>query len=118
MNTNKEIGEIGERIAEEYLFRNKYKVLDRNFRKSYGEIDIVARIKNTLVCVEVKTSASMFKPEWQITTHKLKKFKRIIEVYIAENKLQNMSIRADVILVNINRGTGEHVLEHIEGIEF
>ncbi len=115
---NQKIGEMGEHLAVAYLLRKGYKIVEKNFRKPYGEIDIVARIKNILVCVEVKTGSGEFLPQWQMTSHKLKKFKRIIEVYILENKLQEMSIRADVVLINLNLENGGHTLEHIEGVEF
>ena len=39
----REIGDIGENEATRYLKKNKYKILERNFRKKYGEIDIIAK---------------------------------------------------------------------------
>ena len=46
---------IGEDIAVNYLKKKGYKIIERNFRKGYGEIDIIALKKNVLVFVEVKT---------------------------------------------------------------
>ena len=118
MFDSKQIGEIGERLAKEYLLKNSYRIISTNFRKPYGEIDIVTRLKKTLVCVEVKTSASNIKPEWQMTPHKMKKFKRIIEAYLFENNLQEIPVRADAILINLDPLSGNHTLDHIEGLEF
>ncbi len=52
---NKIVGNIGEDIATDYLKKNKYKILERNYVAGKGEIDIVAKIKKTTVFVEVKT---------------------------------------------------------------
>lgn len=118
MNTHLRTGEIGEGVACDYLEAKGYKIIEVNFKRRYGEIDIVTTLKGVFVFVEVKTSASNVMPEWQITPHKLKKFKRIIEGYLLEKKLYGKDVRADVIFINFNLKTGEHALEHIEGIEF
>ena len=49
-------GKIGEKIAQEYLIKNDYEILVKNFRCKQGEIDIIAKDKNELVFIEVKTS--------------------------------------------------------------
>ncbi|MBI5152850.1 MAG: YraN family protein [Parcubacteria group bacterium] len=118
MHTHLRTGEIGEGIACDFLKAKGYKIIEINFKRRYGEIDIVTKLNNIFVFVEVKTSASSVMPEWQITPHKLKKFKRIIEGYFLEKKLYGMEVRADVILISFNPKMGEHTLEHIEGIEF
>ena len=48
-------GDIGENIACKYLIKNHYKILERNFKNSIGEIDIIARHKKEIVFVEVKS---------------------------------------------------------------
>lgn len=53
--TTKEIGNIGETYTVKYLKKHGYKILERNYLKRYGEIDIVAENKEYLVFVEVKT---------------------------------------------------------------
>ena len=56
MNNNKNIGEIGENLACWFLLKNKYKILFRNYREKFDEIDIIARsFDGVLVFVEVKT---------------------------------------------------------------
>ena len=118
MKTHLRTGGIGEGIACDYLRAKGYKILEINFKRRYGEIDIVAKLKNIFVFVEVKTSASNVLPEWHITSHKLKKFKRIIEGYVFENKLYGTDVRADVVLICLGLMAEERPLEHIEGIEF
>ncbi len=53
--TTKEIGNIGETYTVKHLKKQGYKILERNYLKRYGEIDIVAENKEYLVFVEVKT---------------------------------------------------------------
>jgi len=55
---NLPVGKSGENIAASYLIKKGYKILVRNFRTKIGEIDIVAKEKDTLVFVEVKTRKS------------------------------------------------------------
>lgn len=55
MFSKKEIGDIGERAAACFLKKNKYKILCRNYRKPYGEIDIIAKRGDCIFFVEVKT---------------------------------------------------------------
>ena len=49
------IGGIGEDFAVKYLKKNKFKILDRNYRSKFGEIDIIAHNKDYLIFVEIKT---------------------------------------------------------------
>lgn len=55
---NIQIGNIGEEAAADYLCKEGYVILERNYRRSIGEIDIIANNKETLVFVEVKTRSN------------------------------------------------------------
>jgi len=48
-------GQKGERIAEKYLINHDYQIIDKNFNCCFGEIDIIAKDKDYLVFIEVKT---------------------------------------------------------------
>ena len=77
-------GQIGEGLACKYLTENRYKIIERNYRKPWGEIDIIAKDPNkTLVFVEVKTVRphSPLRPEDQLTRAKLKKLSRTASIY-------------------------------------
>ena len=58
MSKNKEIGIKGESIAIDYLINKGYTIIERNFTFGRLEIDIIAKIKNTLVFIEVKSRQS------------------------------------------------------------
>ena len=58
--TTKEIGDFGEKAAEDYLVEMDYLILERNYRLKFGEIDIIAARDGGLVFVEVKTRKSNY----------------------------------------------------------
>jgi len=61
MKTHKQkIGQIGEEIAENYLRENKFRIISRNYRKPWGEIDLIVQKGKSLHFVEVKTQMADF----------------------------------------------------------
>lgn len=81
------VGKIGEDIACKFLIRKGYHVIDRNFRKKYGEIDIVAGKEDKIYLCEVKTfsgrNSTGLKPEDNVTDFKRQKLARVAEVYMS-----------------------------------
>lgn len=106
LNTN-QCGRIGEEIARNFLIQKRYLIKEQNFRKQWGEIDLVAFDKTTqeTVFVEVKTinqkSQANILPEEQLTPAKIQKLKRIILSYLAEVKLENKPWRLDLIAIEL-----------------
>lgn len=85
------LGKEGEEFACEYLTRKGYKILERNFRKPWGELDIVARAPDrTLVFVEVKTMRDSgpegLEPEDQMSPAKRRKFTRVAMLYAGSHE--------------------------------
>ncbi|MBI2628262.1 MAG: YraN family protein [Candidatus Niyogibacteria bacterium] len=88
------IGEIGENIAVKHLVKQGYNILDRNFRKPWGEIDIVAKKDDILYFVEVKTVSyetvsyetnklnSDYDPENNVDDWKIKRLNKAIQSYL------------------------------------
>jgi len=112
MNTKK-LGDEGERLACEYLVSNGYKILGRNYRISFGEIDIIAKKKprlfgendKTIHFVEVKTLSgnSGFYPEEHVNYKKKNKYKGLVEIWSQSNKFkQDYPCQIDIIAVSIN----------------
>lgn len=95
------LGKYGEEKAVRFLKKNGYKVLEQNFRSSLGEIDIVAKDKNCICFVEVKTRNSQDKglPQESITTRKQHKLSQLALVYLKNKKLLNKPARFDVVSI-------------------
>lgn len=92
--TTSGIGALGEEIARNYLVRKGYRIIESNFRKPWGEIDIIAEKERVVRFVEVKAisgrwdnisrESSELMPEEQIHSAKLGKIARTAELYMAE----------------------------------
>ena len=82
-------GKTGETAAAKYLKGKGYKILDRNFRKTYGELDIVAQKDENIAFVEVKTrkSVDFGTPAEFVTLRKQKKLIKAAYAYIQEHDL-------------------------------
>lgn len=94
----KTVGDFGEDLVEEYLRNKGYDILDRNFRKPFGEIDIIARIDEIVVFVEVKTrkNKDFANPSEAVTISKQQKIIKASQAYLMENDLTDSIIRFDV----------------------
>lgn len=96
----KELGKWGEELAVQHLQYLGYSILEQNWRCQYLEVDIIAKVDNTIVFVEVKTRSSLAygDPLLEISDTK---YQRIIDA--AEQYLENMNVdlnlRFDVITV-------------------
>ncbi len=106
MTNKSELGAAGEKAAAKYLEGKKYKIIDRNYLKPWGEIDLIALAPDkTLVFVEVKTVSGdtpMITAEEQVTASKLSKVKRTCELYANEHeKLSKNGWRIDVLAINL-----------------
>lgn len=124
-------GRLGEDIACEYLIKKGYKVLFRNYREKFGEIDVVARAKDrTLVFIEVKTFKNFdggrdaLMPEDNLTSAKLKKLKRICELFAVKHQdliQERRGWRIDVLAIEIDGSVAsgsepENKVRHYENI--
>lgn len=97
------IGEKGEEYTVKFLEKKKYKILERNYRKRYGEIDIIAENKNYIVFVEVKTrhKDSMTSAADAVNRQKQIRIIKTASLYLAENETEKFC-RFDVCEVYVN----------------
>ncbi len=111
------IGEIGENIAVRFLMKHNFLILDRNYTKKWGEIDIVAEKSNKLYFVEVKSvsreTLNTFipkscddsderyehRPEDNMHPWKLKRMTRIIQTYLLLKNLDEKEWQVDLLVV-------------------
>ena len=115
-SANKITGNIGENLAAEYLEKKGYKICERNWHYSrFGEIDIIALEKETLVFVEVKTrkTTSFGHPFEAIDEKKVNQIKNIAQGFILQTNLKYKSCRIDGISVLL---TNPPTIEHIKNI--
>ena len=97
------IGEKGEEYTVKFLEKKKYKILERNYRKRYGEIDIIAENKNYIVFVEVKTrhKDSMTSAADAVNRQKQIRIIKTASLYLSENETEKFC-RFDVCEVYVN----------------
>ena len=125
MKDHLSVGKAGEHAAAEYLVRKKYRIVERNHLRRWGEIDIVAMTRDkTLVFVEVKTLSAgtgdrtwnNLRPEDNMTPSKIMKTKRAAQAYANAHSglLTDKGWRIDMIAVDLN-GT-ETRIRHYENI--
>ena len=129
MNNNISIGQIGEEIACAYLTGKGLSVIERSFRRPWGELDIIAIAKDkALVFVEVKTmkfdqnfiSGSGISPEDNMTLSKMRKTKKIATMFANENpELINEGVgwRIDLIAISIFGPTNIPLTDLIKNCE-
>lgn len=100
--TTKKIGNIGENIACKYLKRKKYQILGRNEYFGKAELDIIAKIKEKIVFIEVKTIyQGKFKNiEFMVNEKKYEMLLLGIQRYLTKNHLNN-DFQLDLIIVEI-----------------
>ena len=113
MNTT-EVGAFAEQIAADYLEREGYNILDRNYRyKRLGEIDIVARFNGTIIFVEVRyrTSTVYGTPEESLRPGKIRKVRRTALMWLTVHGCHHLPCRCDVIAVDLVGG--EPVVRHL-----
>ncbi len=112
----KELGATGEKLARDFLKKRGYKILATNYRCREGEIDIVARKKDCLVFVEVRTkSSSIFgSPEESVTLAKKEKLVSSALNYLSEHKDLPESWRIDFVAVELDQNGKAKRIELIE----
>ena len=115
--TRKEVGALGEKVAAEYLKRHGFSIVDRNFARKTGELDIIAEKEDTLHFVEVKTvlaeefplaenkGEDVYDPSLNLHQAKVRKVARTGEWYVLEKKWEG-EWQVDGALVWLRRRDG------------
>ena len=125
MLTNKQIiGQKGEDIAADYIKSNGLSILGRNYRKKWGEIDIIARGGGLIHFIEVKTvsrdvirvTSDNYEPEDNIHPWKIKRLHRAIQTYLSEHNFDEEDWVLDAVSVYLNKNGGVLNIEYIEDI--
>ena len=104
MNTRAK-GKKGEDLANNYLKSKGYRLIDKNFYCSAGEIDLIFEDNNVLVFVEVKSAkgTDFGQPEERINRTKIRRLTESANIYLAKKNIYDQDCRFDVISIIYNR---------------
>ncbi|MBE7701725.1 YraN family protein [Oerskovia sp. Sa1BUA8] len=117
MRAKDAVGRYGEKVAAAHLVEAGWVVLDRNWRGTRGELDLVARDGDVLVVVEVKTrrGTAYGHPAEAVTVDKLARLRRLTGEWITTHQVRPASVRIDVVAVTLPAAGAAHV-EHLVGV--
>ena len=113
MATHNELGKKGEELAVEFLQKNGYTILERNWRFKKAEVDIIAQKNDVLAVVEVKTRSNNYfgDPQDFVNPKKIKLLVEAIHEYVTSRNL-DVEVRFDIIAILKNQYRFD--IEHLE----
>lgn len=112
MAEHNDLGKLGEELAADFLIKEGYTILNRNWTFEKAEIDIIAQKAEILAVVEVKTRSSLDfgLPQDFVKPKKIKLLVKAVDAYVITNDL-DVEVRFDIIA--INKKGQDFVIEHI-----
>ena len=115
------IGEIGENVACKFLMKHNFKILDRNYTKKWGELDIVAEKQNKLYFIEVKSvsgeTSNGYRAEDNMHPWKMKRLSRVIQTYLLSKKIPDeMEWQVDLLVVHLDLANKKAKIKRIEDL--
>jgi len=122
---SQKIGEIGEDIAEKFLMKSGFTIVERNYTRKWGEIDIIAKKRGVVCFFEVKSVSCeiinnvprvTIDPEENLHSRKLKRLGRAVQTYLLEHNLEDVSFKTNALIVFIDLGQGKSTIKFIKDI--
>ena len=114
--SRKDTGDQGEKLALGHLKKKGYKLLESNWRKARGELDLVMQDGEFIVFIEVKTRTQghfAVNPKLQMTKTKITQVRKIAQHYLIEKRMDHLQPRFDFVGVSVTAGQDPEI-EHIE----
>ena len=121
----RKVGDIGENIACGFLKSKGFEILEKNYLRKWGEIDVVAKKNGVVHFIEVKSAClpvgevnhetGTIRPEENMHPGKMKRLRRTIETYLLHRKLE-CDFQLDLVTVKMNSKTREARVELFENI--
>ena len=113
MAQHNELGKKGEQLAVYYLQENNYKIVERNYRFDKAEVDIIAKKKDILAIIEVKTRSSteFGNPQDFVKPKQIQRLVKAVDEYVIVNDL-DLEIRFDIIA--IVKEKSNYTIEHLK----
>lgn len=116
MDPRRAFGNAGEDFVAEHLVKKGFIVLSRQYKNTYGEIDLICQDGDEIVFVEVKARhGDLADPEDSVTIAKIGHIVRTAQTYLDEQRLEEVPWRIDVVAVEFEKGTKK--MTHIEDID-
>ncbi len=116
-----EFGSFAEHYAGEYLGSKGYTILGRNYRKPWGEIDIIVRKEGIIIFVEVKANKKDlpgFEPEFRVDRNKRYRMARIAGTYLSDHHFSvDQPWQLDVVAVTLDSERRVFKIRHYKNIE-
>lgn len=112
LDTRRALGQLGEDIAVRHLQQLGYIILQRNYRCSQGEVDIIARDQDRLAFVEVRArrGSAFGTPKESVTARKQARLATVARNYLQEHDCSDVDWGIDVVAVQFTpRGTLQHI---------
>ncbi len=123
INTEKQtnaqkMGNFGENLAIVYLKKKGYRIVDKNIKIGYKEIDIIATKKSKFVFIEVKTRVEnkYSVPEDALNYKKIQHLKKALSVYVKIKKINPELTRFDLVAINLNKESKKASIKHYKEI--
>jgi putative endonuclease len=113
MADHNDLGKKGEQLAIDFLLKNDYKILEKNYRYLKAEVDIIAKKENILAVIEVKTRSTDYfgNPQDFVNPKKIKLLLSAIDHYVVQKDL-DVEVRFDIIaIIHQNNNTK---IDHLE----
>ncbi len=103
----KELGQAGEKMAEVFLKKQGYRILERNYQTPYGEIDLIAREARELVFIEVRTrrGTDFGIPIESLTRNKISHWRKSASSYLQKSGECDQPIRFDFVGIDLSEKT-------------
>lgn len=127
-NMSDNIGAIGESIAARFLSKKGIQTVEKNFTRSWGELDLIAKSGEEAIFVEVKTmrcripdeipadGANVHRPEEKVNKAKRKRLRRIVQTYIADHSSDISKWRVDLICVYFDTSAKQSKVKWIKNV--
>ncbi|MUG66780.1 YraN family protein [Paenibacillus campinasensis] len=115
-DNRKQKGDAAETAAAEMLLRKGYRILERNWRSRYGELDIIAETEGVLVFIEVRSrtgTASYGTPSESVNARKMMQVRNTAEQYIHYKRYYDKPVRFDVISIILQDDMTAASMDHI-----
>ena len=119
MHKRQKIGEFAENLAMDFLIEKGDKIVQKNYRKPWGEIDIITERGDKIVFVEVKANSQDFvvedfSPEYRVDDQKLEKIIKTAKMYLESNKEKKWQV--DIISVTFIRSEKKAKIMHFKNV--